>query len=339
MSQPSTAAPPAVQATAPPSSPEPVRSRDLLQSISADYFNISDGDGKPIASLIVLVDRHRTPVRAELHLGGQITEEAGRQAVRQAQHVLEDRYAGPETLPMQVWQSFLRSDPLQVPLPPAEPGRRNGKATAAPTKRSSAKSGSSLPTSLFASPADSLKRIPWKPVVFGLGALAVIALVWGLISWIRPDAGRATTAAPASGGVQEQLDTQPPAGDLAPVDQPIDEGAAGAVDLEAEAAGGLPAQASALPPSANAHPDLTHGMRVRIKDGLRLVLRSEPGATAGEPLGYMQDGQEAEIISGPVMLPGNSDTIVWWQVRIDNDGTIAWAAANTSELMLLEPAD
>jgi hypothetical protein len=77
---------------------------------------------------------------------------------------------------------------------------------------------------------------------------------------------------------------------------------------------------------------------VRIKPGLRLTLRSEAGADAGESVGFMENSQEAVIIAGPTQLPGNSDTIIWWFVRLDN-GVEAWAAANTSELTLLEPVE
>jgi hypothetical protein len=78
-------------------------------------------------------------------------------------------------------------------------------------------------------------------------------------------------------------------------------------------------------------------MRVAIVPGLRLALRSEPGAEAGVVVGDMVDGEEATVIGGPRMTQGDSDTIVWWLVQLD-DGTQAWAAANTSQQTLLVPA-
>lgn len=303
---------------------ETSRARDLVQSIVSDYFNISDGAGRPVASLIVLVDRARVPVRAELHLNGNPGEEVSRQCVRQAQHILEERYRGPETLPMQVWQSIPRSDPLPVPLPPADE-----KARVAGGARATSRAGG-----LTADTAAG-KAIPWQPFAIGVAALALVALIWGLISWVRPDTPAAE--GPTSGGVTETVEGALPEGDLAPVEEPMDTGGAAqdpgaAIDAAAE-----PAE-SDLPTSRFAHPELTRGMRVRIIDTKRLTLRSEPGANAGEAVGYMQNGQEAEIIGGPRLLQGNSDTIVWWEVRLD-DGNIAWAAANTSEETLLEPAD
>lgn len=325
MSQQSTAAP--LAADVPPPA-EPSRSRELIQSITSDYFNISDGNGRPIASLIVLVDRARVPVRAELHLNGNPGEESSRQAVRQAQHVLEERYSGPETLPMQVWQSIARSDPLPVPLPPLEEKQRAASAT---TSRASARA-----SKLSADAAERAKMIPWQPFAIGVAALALVALLWGLVSWWRGDS--TPVAGPASGGVTETVNTDLTGVDLAPVETPIPGSTGGTGGSGSDSTGANTSEGSDLKPSIHANADLTHGMRVRIRKDLRLVLRSEPGANAGEPVGYMQNGQEAEIIGGPVQLQGVSDTIVWWEVRLD-DGNIAWAAANTSEVTLLEPAD
>ena len=92
-----------------------------------------------------------------------------------------------------------------------------------------------------------------------------------------------------------------------------------------------------LPPSVNAREDLRIGTRVAIVPGLRLTLRSEPGAELGVPLGYMMDNDTAVIVGGPRMTEGTTDTIVWWLVNLD-DGTEAWAAANTSDKTLLIPA-
>lgn len=106
---------------------------------------------------------------------------------------------------------------------------------------------------------------------------------------------------------------------------------------QAGAEAGAPAAAVDLPPSRNANNQITIGMRVSIVPDLRLTLRSEPGADAGNPVGYMMDGDSALVIGGPSLSQGTSDTIVWWLVQLD-DGTEAWAAANTSNEMLLTPA-
>ena len=260
------------------------RARDLLQAIDADYYNVSDAEGTPVASLIVLLDRKRQPVRAELHLSSQATDDIGSAAVRQAQHILEDHYAGPEELPLQVWQSFLRSDTLQVPLPPTNP---------------------------LADDDQPARRL-WPILAIVVTGLVIIAVVWAL--FFRSDSSTTEPAAEPTAAAETTTDgaAQPT---VAPANAGVD-----------------------LPPSVNADPNLTVGRRVRIKPGLRLTLRSEAGAEAGEAVGFMEDGQEAVIIAGPTLLRGTSDTIVWWFVRLDDDKE-AWAAANTSELTLLEPVE
>jgi hypothetical protein len=92
-----------------------------------------------------------------------------------------------------------------------------------------------------------------------------------------------------------------------------------------------------LPPSRNANPSISLNMTVRIRDGLRSFVRSEPGSDQGEAVGFLQDGETALIVGGPVMLQGDSDTIVWWYVQL-TDGTHGWTPANTSTLALLDPA-
>jgi hypothetical protein len=95
-------------------------------------------------------------------------------------------------------------------------------------------------------------------------------------------------------------------------------------------------QTNNLPPSRNAHPDIGVNKTVRIRDQLKSFVRSQPGSDQGEALGFLQDGDTAVVVGGPVMLQGDTDTIVWWYVQL-TDGTRGWTPANTSTLSLLEP--
>lgn len=284
---------------------DPTRTRDLLQPIEAQFFNVARNDGTPIAGLIVLVDSKRSAVRAELHLHEGISDESGRQAVRQAQHIIEDRYSGPDAIPMQVWQSFLRSDhPLPVQLNP----------DTARTK-SSMKSSATSPAlpSIF-----SMQTIPWKLVAYAAGALAVLLLVWGLWSWLGPDrspaeagsGGLVVPGAEAAGLEDQQLN-------------PVEESAITTGDL---------------PVSVNANTNINLGKRVEMLTGLSQPVRSQPGANAGEAIGTLESGNEVLIIGGPTMLPGQSDTIVWWEIQFSADQT-GWVAANNSTRPLLQPLE
>lgn len=162
--------------------------------------------------------------------------------------------------------------------------------------------------------------------------VVLAGLIWLAFLWMRPDGGEVADspddALPASATTVVVADAAPVvAGDQLTV-------AAGAAALEPASAAPSDAQ---LPPSQNARPDLGIGMRVAIVPGLQLALRSEPGADAGQVVGAMTDGDVVTIIGGPRTTQGTSDTIVWWLVQLDN-GSQAWAAANTSEQTLLVPA-
>jgi hypothetical protein len=95
-------------------------------------------------------------------------------------------------------------------------------------------------------------------------------------------------------------------------------------------------QTNGLPTSKLANPAIGVGGTVRIRDELRSFVRSEPGVESGEIVGYMEDGDTAVVIGGPTWLQGDSDTIVWWLVRLP-DGLEGWTPANTSQLTLLDP--
>ena len=79
--------------------------------------------------------------------------------------------------------------------------------------------------------------------------------------------------------------------------------------------------------------------RVRILPTYKLSLCAEPRPCVGQEIGYMENEAEATVIGGPEQLRGISDTIVWWEVKMD-DGVVGWAAANESTVgKLLEPAE
>ena len=78
------------------------------------------------------------------------------------------------------------------------------------------------------------------------------------------------------------------------------------------------------------------GDRIRLLPEYKISLRSEAGAQAGVIVTHLQDADPMTILNGPIWLEGNTDTIVWWYVRVDS-GAEGWVPANTSELTLLEP--
>lgn len=263
-----------------------IRAPSSFQAIDAKYYNVTDRGGRPIAGLLVLVDRLQRPVRAELHLYDDLEDSLRESALRQSQLILQDRYYSREPVQLRVMHTFQERSAVDVPLP----------VSGAPQTSQSSKGG-----------------INWSAIIGAIVVLALLAgIVWGIsrIMGSRQDVATTPADAPAA--------------------------SAPATEAENSTTVGAPPQTNGLEPSQNAHPDLVVGQTTRIRPGYQLTLRSEPGAEAGVDVAYMEDGEQAEIIGGPFWTQGNSDTIVWWQVRLA-DGTVAWAAANTSELRLLEP--
>ncbi|HHY56001.1 MAG TPA: SH3 domain-containing protein [Chloroflexi bacterium] len=173
------------------------------------------------------------------------------------------------------------------------------------------------------------QRVRIWPFAVGYAALVVVLLLVGLLNRTLFRPASATVALPgdvaASAVVQRAA---PRAAEAAPAAGGAS--ATGAVDS-------LLPNTNGLPPSVNADPTLAVGMQVRIRPGLRSFVRSAPGADAGDPVGFLENGATAVITGGPTWLLGDSDTIVWWYVETA-DGVTGWTPANTSQLTLLEPA-
>jgi hypothetical protein len=144
----------------------------------------------------------------------------------------------------------------------------------------------------------------------------LLALIWAVTSFLR---GPATTVTNSTTAAEQ---SQPVAATAAPD------------DTSSVAAN---AQPGGLPVSRFADPNLAIGRRVQVRPGLKLSLVSEPGPESSV-VGYMENQQSAQIIDGPAMTQGTSDTIVWWRIRLD-DGAEAWAPANTSDGPVLALAE
>jgi len=273
---------------------------DRLQAIQADYYNITDIESWPIAGLLVLMDGQRQPVRAELHLYEDLPDELRDSAIRQGRLLLENRYYGPSPVPLRVLKSAQWRDTVQV---------------------------ETLGTAPVTMEAQWFRR--YSALAAAGVVLLLIALIWALTALLRGGADTAETPVVPTAVVQSG---ETPVEAAAPVETT----STAPLPVVAQANGAYP-QTNNLPTSIHAPIDLAIGQRVRVLPGLALTLRSEPGAEAGEQLEFLKDSQEATIVNGSVWTAGETDTIVWWFVRLDN-GLEAWAPANTSQLPLLEQA-
>jgi hypothetical protein len=87
---------------------------ERAQAIQADYYNIIDKEGWPVAALLVLSDRRHDPVRAELHLYEDLEDDVRQWAFRQGRALLEARYYSAEPVPLKIFQSYPGRETVQV---------------------------------------------------------------------------------------------------------------------------------------------------------------------------------------------------------------------------------
>lgn len=256
-----------------------------LQAVQADYYTIVDAEEWPIAGLVVLLDRRKQPVRAELHLYEELADHRNEFALRQSQQIINERYYSSEPIQLQVMQSYAWRETLKV------------RTSAEPIPQAS----------------DPLAVVQqyWQYILAASALLVLIALIWAVSAFFR---SRADTPAAAIA---------------------VEQGATTVAPAAAAPAPAAPAQDNGLPPSQRADANLAVGKRMRVLPGIEGVsLVSEPGPDQSKVIGHIKAGDEANIIGGPVLLQGNTDTIVWWQVQFD-DGRQAWVPANTSDVTLL----
>ncbi len=263
-----------------------------IQSSDADYFTIVDAEDWPIAGLIVLLDRRRHAVRAELHLY-EDGERQNEYALHQAQTILTGQYYSADMVQLQVMQSYPWRETLEIPA----------NANVAPENDMMA-----------------FVRQYWQYILGGSALLILILFISLIASFFRSPSTPETA-----------VESTTPA-------QPVtsQEGADAAAPTATTVLAGE--QTNGLPASQNADANLAVGKRVRVLPGFSVSLVSEPKPEQSLVVGFLKEGEEATIFDGPVYAEGDSDTIVWWHVRL-NDGAEAWLPANTSSATLLTEAN
>ncbi|MCB0123729.1 MAG: SH3 domain-containing protein [Caldilineaceae bacterium] len=264
-----------------------------VTSVDADYYTIADNEDWPIAGLIVLLDRRRHAVRAELHLY-EDGERQNEYALHTAQNILSNQYFSQDLVQLQVMQSYPWRETLELP------------ATAA---------AATPETDIMA-----FLRQYWQPIAGASAIILLVLFIWFIASFFRSPEEidtvetEPTSAVPLAGSSENAAE----------------DGPAAAAPTTALAG----AQTNGLPASRNADPNLAVGKRLRVLPNVAVSLVSQPENDQSLVIGFLDAGKEAEIFDGPVYKQGDSDTIVWWHVRLD-DGREAWVPANTSNATLV----
>ncbi len=98
----------------------PTADQSSRPSVQADYLNLADATGQPLAGLLILLSPAGEPVRAELHVARGLPKLDEEEAVRQTQTILRNRYAvaADATVPLYVMQMDLGAV-SEVQLPAA----------------------------------------------------------------------------------------------------------------------------------------------------------------------------------------------------------------------------
>lgn len=296
----------------------------MAKTFRAAYHPIVDEHEWPIANLLLILSPEGYPNRAELHLN----PDAPTLGATDEDTLVDFALAKAETIIKRSYQSNNPDiDKLEVRV-------LNIEQRSPPTHFDIDYRGDTEPRSAAGA---------WYLPALIAAAMILVGAIWGISTLLnRTGAGSETTVPSGSETSAEIEDSAPPV--LPSVVDTSEQAAVNQQDASPQniAAATVPVQAAApqtngLPPSQNANNNLNVGQRVRVIPGSALTLRTQPGAEAGEAIGFMQNAEGATIVGGPHWVQGLSDTIVWWYVQLD-DGRQAWAPANDSQFTLLEPA-
>jgi hypothetical protein len=166
-----------------------------LQPIQADYYNIINEEGWPVGALVVLVDSVRDPVRAELHLYGELSDEMRHWAFRRGRSVLETHYYSAEPVPLKIFESYQGRETVHI--------QANG------ARRQTV--------------ADERWLQGWQ-VAAGVGVVVLlVAVIWALATFLRSPLGDSATTEPpitqdeaATGDETTNTGAEQPGGATAP---------------------------------------------------------------------------------------------------------------------------
>lgn len=315
----------------------------LSPAITADYYNLTESDGWPIAGLVVLLDRHHRPVRAEVHLYDNTMGRRQDDALNNANNLLIQKYRSltdeDSKLPLRVMRTRQELDTLSVQLD-VDPAP-------APVK------------------SDTFVKPAWFSPATGIAALTVVVIatllvtIAVLIQRNSSDIGNVSASAPGlemaavgqGGALPYYGDELLLAGIMDPPQQAAVVTESQAITESAAEPAALPVQPvehtviadyiNPYPPQTNDLPASTVAYPFALQDGAQvavghLAVQSQPDPDPTHSIAWKEQGSVVQLIGGPVWKSGDSDTIVWWYVRTDDDKE-GWMAANGSTVQFLAP--
>ena len=324
----------------------------LSPVISADYYNLTETDGWPIAGLVVLLDRHHIPVRAEVHLYDNTTGRRQDEALHNANQVLITNYRSESVdasqLPLRVMRTRQVLDTLRIQLDVSD-----------------------------SPPVYSQKTQTWpgwlnrSTATIGLIALLVAATIITTFALVRNNAtlnqDAATPAAAAGSSMLSEMPyygdeivqtTAPAMPEAAVIENavPAEEITAPAAETEsplvmeevAETGTATPPTETSAADYVNPFPIETNGLagsqvahsfelldQAQVSVG-HLALQREPDPDRSFSFAWKPEGTAVQIMGGPFWRAGDTGTIEWWYVET-SEGEVGWMASNGSTIRFLEP--
>ncbi len=315
----------------------------LSPAITADYYNLTESDGWPIAGLVVLLDRHHRPVRAEVHLYDNTMGRRQDDALNNANLLLIQRYRSlteeASKLPLRVMRTRQELDTLQVQLDidtaptPAQPETSRSFNWFSPAT-GIVTATVVIIAALLATIAFLIQRNanPVERVPATEPAVVQTAEIGGTDLPYYGDELQIVDSSPSQQQITVAEETQATteAGEV-PAPPPA---LAATTPVTSDYVNPYPPQTNDLPVSRVAH---TFALQDKAQIAVgHLAVQSEPDPDPTFSVAWKEQGTTVQLIGGPIWKSGDTDTIVWWYVRTD-DNEEGWMASNGSTIRFLVP--
>lgn len=333
-------------AGSPPRAPSGANAAATLAAppIAADYYNLTEADGWPVAGLVVLLDRHHRAVRAEVHLYDNTTGRRQDEALHNANQLLIDKYWShteeDSRLPLRVMRTRQELDSLTIQLNVREAVRFAADETVGWRKwferanvRLAAAIGIGLALIAGAIAATLVWRNNAEPAALTLEAAeaAPRTVTVPASDLPVPPMAAAASEAPETNALTADAVAEPAAEPeaVAPPAAATEEAAS------PEYVNPFPMNTNDLAPSEVAH-DFALLDSAVVTVG-HVAMQREPDPDRSFSFAWKPQGTVVQLLGGPVWIEGETATVVWWYVETADDGQKGWMAANGSVTKYLEP--
>lgn len=337
-------------AGSPPQAPSGANAAATLAAppIAADYYNLTEADGWPVAGLVVLLDRHHRAVRAEVHLYDNTTGRRQDEALHNANQLLINKYWGhtaeDSRLPLRVMRTRQELDSLTIQLDVREAVPLASDETVGWPKwfaRANVRLAAAIGIGLALIAGAIAATLAWRsnapPAAITLEAAeaAPRTVIVPASDLPAPPAAAMANEAPETNAVTADAVAEPVAPSAAETEAVAPSASEAEEAAPAEYVNPFPPNTNDLVPSEVAH-DFALLDRAVVTVG-HVAMQREPEPDRDLSFAWKPQGTVVQLLGGPVWIEGETATVVWWYVETADDGQKGWMAANGSVTKYLEP--